>query len=72
MITMLVECHSGYAYADRPVAFEWQSERFEIKAIITEWRTPDSKHFQVSTIDEQIFELAYDFARDKWEVIDKT
>lgn len=72
MMDVLVECHSGYAYAERPVAFEWQRERFEIKAIIAEWQTPDSKHFQVSTFDEQIFDLVYEFSRDKWEIINKT
>jgi len=68
---VVVECHSGYAYAERPLAFKWQSERLEIKAIIAEWQTPQSKHFRVSTIDEQIFDLVYEFDRDAWEVIEK-
>lgn len=72
MIDTLVECHSGYAYTERPVAFEWHSERKEIKTIVAEWQTPQSKHFRVKTIDEHIFELVYEFDRDEWEVIDKT
>jgi putative sterol carrier protein len=63
-----VECHSGHAYAERPRAFRWQGERFEIKAIVAEWQTPQGKHFRVQTTDGQNFELVYKIDADAWEI----
>jgi hypothetical protein len=71
MAGAVVNCHSGYAYAERPVTFHWEGERLEIRSIIAEWQTPVSKHFRISTIDERIFEIVYDLAGDVWEVIEK-
>jgi len=62
-----VECHSGYAYAERPIALQWQGERLEIKTILAEWQTPDGKHFRVQTTDDQNFELIYRIAEDAWK-----
>jgi hypothetical protein len=62
-----VECHSGYAYAERPIALLWQGERLEIKTILAEWQTPDGKHFRVQTTDDQNFELIYRIAEDAWK-----
>jgi hypothetical protein len=62
-----VECHSGYAYAERPIALHWQGERLEIKMILAEWQTPDGKHFRVQTTDDQNFELIYRIAEDAWK-----
>ena len=62
-----VECHSGYAYAERPIALLWQGERLEIKTNLAEWQTPDGKHFRVQTTDDQNFELIYRIAEDAWK-----
>jgi hypothetical protein len=62
-----VECHSGYAYAERPIALQWQGERLEIKTILAEWQTPDGTHFRVQTTDDQNFELIYRIAEDAWK-----
>ena len=63
-----VECHSGYAYAERPVAFRWQGERLEIEVIEAQWRIPDGKRFQVRTRDGRIFELVYAELYDTWRI----
>ena len=55
----IVECHSDYTYAERPVALTWEGSRLEITEITAQWRTPDEKRFQVRTIDGQKFELSY-------------
>jgi hypothetical protein len=34
-----VECHSGYAYGERPVTFNWQGQRQEVVEILARWRT---------------------------------
>jgi putative sterol carrier protein len=64
----LVECHSGFTYADRPVALTWEGQRLEIAQILTEWRTPEKSHFRVRTSDGREFELAYSQAMDTWEI----
>ena len=55
----IVECHSGYAYAERPTAFTWQGQRLIIAKILSQGRTPQAKWFRVSTTNGQVFELSY-------------
>ena len=54
-MTRVVECHSGYTYAERPRAFTWEGERLDIETILAEWQTPESKHFRVITKQGQTF-----------------
>jgi len=63
-----IECHSGYAYAERPVALTWEGQRVEIVEILAQWRTPDMKCFRVLTSDGQEFELSYREATDEWQI----
>jgi hypothetical protein len=62
----LVECHSGYQYADRPTAIFWEGQRLEVVEILRLWRTPGMIYFRVITIDEQSFDLRYDEQADVW------
>jgi hypothetical protein len=64
-----VECHSSFAYAERPVALYWQDERHEITEILKSWDEPDSRHFSVAVEDGRVFELVYSASRDSWQVI---
>jgi hypothetical protein len=64
----LVECHSGYTYAERPVALRWQGWRLEVEAVEAEWRIPGGKRFLVRTRDGQQFELFYGEMYDEWRV----
>jgi hypothetical protein len=64
----LVECHSGFTYADRPVALTWEDQRLEITRILAEWRTPGIKHFRVRTSDDREFKLAYSQTTDEWQI----
>ena len=63
-----VECHSGYAYAEKPVALTWEAKRLEITEILAEWRTPQAKHFRVRTSDGQTFELSWLEASGEWQI----
>ncbi len=63
-----VECHSGYEYAERPVALHWEGERLEITAIEAEWRIPGGHCFRVKTRDERKFELFYGELYDEWRI----
>ncbi|MGA2489667.1 MAG: hypothetical protein ABSF99_05705 [Anaerolineales bacterium] len=64
----LVECHSGFTYADRPVALTWEGQRLEIVQILAEWRSTEIKHFRVRTSDGQVFVLAYSQTTDEWQI----
>lgn len=66
MIAIQVECHSGYAYVDRPTALYWDETRLEIRKIIQRWRTPAGWKFLVQTTDERTFEITYDAVLDSW------
>jgi hypothetical protein len=58
-MTGLVECHSGYTYAERPTALTWQGQRYAIVEILSQGLTPQTKWFRVRTADGQSFELTY-------------
>lgn len=64
----LVECHSEYEYAERPVAFYWEGNRLEIEAIEAQWRIPGGKRFRVRAQDGRVFELFYGELYDEWRV----
>ena len=64
----IVECHSGYKYAEKPIALTWQDQHLEVVEILQRWRTPETICFRVRTIDGQAFELCYDEQHDKWQI----
>lgn len=64
----LVECHSGYTYAERPIALHWQGERLLVQAIEARWRIPGATCFRVHTGDGRAFELFYGELYDEWRV----
>jgi hypothetical protein len=64
----IVECHSGFAYADRPVALTWQGLRLEVDAVLARGRTPQGAFFQVRAQDGRIFRLEHDEADDVWQI----
>jgi len=64
----IVECHSGFTYADRPLALTWEGQRLEIAQILAGWRTPEKNRFRVRTTDGREFELAYSQVTDEWQI----
>lgn len=64
----LVECHSGYEYAERPTALRWQEQRLEIVEIEAQWRIPGGRCFRVRTAGERKFELFYGELYDEWRI----
>jgi hypothetical protein len=65
----LVECHSGYTYAQRPTALYWQDKRLEIQEVLGEWHSPNARHFKIITASSLLFELAYQEDSDQWRII---
>jgi hypothetical protein len=64
----IVECHSDYTYAERPVAIIWEGKRLEIKEIMREWRRPLGKGFRVCTVDGQEFDLLFEDSSSEWKI----
>ncbi len=64
----IVECHSEYEYAEKPVALTWGGQRLGIAEILERWRIPGAKCFRVRTADGQVFELLYGELYDEWRI----
>lgn len=64
----IVECHSGYTYAERPTAIHWQDERLPIDEIEAQWRIPGGRKFRVQVSDGRRFELFYGELYDEWRI----
>lgn len=65
----LVVCHSGYTYAQRPTALYWQDKRLDIQEILSEWHSPNARHFKIITVNSLLFELTYQEDSDQWRII---
>ncbi len=64
----LVECHSGFTYAERPIALQWEGDRLEIEQIEDSWRIPGGRRFRVRVQDGRVFELFYGELYDEWRI----
>jgi hypothetical protein len=64
----IVECHSGYTYAERPIALRWEGERLPIVEIEALWWIPEGRRFRVRVEDGRVFELFYGELSDEWRV----
>ncbi|HZU86514.1 MAG TPA: hypothetical protein VFF78_03455 [Anaerolineaceae bacterium] len=64
----LVECHSGFEYAERPTALRWEDQRLKISAIEDQWCIPGGKKFRVRVEDGRVFELFYGELYSDWRI----
>lgn len=64
----LVECRSDTSYAERPLAFSWQGQRWEVVEILKRWHSPGMRGFLVRASTGGSFELLYDEQLDAWTV----
>jgi hypothetical protein len=67
-MTDRVECYSGFQYADKPRAVQWQGQLLEIIEIQAEWRTPVSRCFRVITRAGLCLDLSYTEMNDEWTI----
>jgi hypothetical protein len=63
-----VECHSGFTYAEKPVALTFLGRRLEVAEILAQGRTPQEKWFQVRTGDGRVFRLRYGEVSAEWQI----
>ncbi len=64
----LVECHSGYTYGERPIAFQWEGKRLLVAEVEATWRLPGGRRFRVRAEDGRVFELFYGELYDEWRI----
>jgi hypothetical protein len=67
-LTPQVECYSGSAYAERPIAFQYKGQRLFVNDIQDRWRIPGLMCFRVAIEDGRRFELLYNELTDIWEI----
>jgi len=65
---LVVECYSGYTYAEEPRAFIWLGQRHEVVQTERCWREPDGPRFRVRTGEGRRWNLAYDDAMSSWSL----
>ena len=51
--------YSGHTYAQRPVAFSWEGQNYQVETVMAESMTPEGKIFLVRTTSGEAFELVY-------------
>jgi len=54
-----VTFYSGHTYAQRPVAFTWEDQNYQVETVLAESLTPEGKIFLVRTTSGDEFELVY-------------
>ncbi len=70
-----VECYSGSAYGEKPIAFTRLGQRYTNLEVLSQGRTPLVKWFRVRTEAGEIFELSYNEAagespcEHEWKII---
>jgi hypothetical protein len=67
---LIVECHSGYTYAERPSAITSAGKRYIITNIIRQDKTPLGRMFYVLTADGREWRLLYNEESDRWQNLD--
>ena len=72
-----VSCRSGRSYADRPISFGLDGERYDIDNVESEWLEPGEKHFIVVATaandaeSEKRCHICYDTREDLWRLCEK-
>jgi hypothetical protein len=64
----IVQCHSEFTYAERPIRIYWQGSWLAVEEIQKQWRIPGGRKFQVLTEDQRSFELFYGELYDEWRI----
>lgn len=67
-----VECYAGSTYPERPLAFTWEGQRYEVQEVIRRRREPEGIGFLVrSTTSDILFDLFYNTESDSWQIVPK-
>jgi hypothetical protein len=73
LISIHVECHSGYKADEYPKCFYFGDAKFEIEEVTDRWyqgdsnpEWPVSNYFKVRVADGRLFIIKHDMENDTW------
>lgn len=66
---MNVFVYSGERNPERPVAFDWEGQRCEVKVVLAESRQPEGWKYNVRTQDGRIFQLFFAEINEEWTIL---
>jgi hypothetical protein len=61
-----VECHAGYRYPERPLAFTLGGKRLEVDQVLDRWYGEEAVFFKVLAEDRLVYLLRYAPGQDSW------
>jgi hypothetical protein len=68
-MTPVVECYAGSTYPERPRAFHWEDQRYEVQSVINQRREPAGVGFLVRcSPDDALFDLFYQTDENTWQI----
>ncbi len=68
-IPLRVECYSGYAADERPVAFQMGERRIPVAEVVDRWQGEDHAYFKLIGEDGMQYVIRQDRTSDSWELI---
>ncbi|HYL82517.1 MAG TPA: hypothetical protein VEU07_16995 [Candidatus Acidoferrum sp.] len=68
-IPLVVECYSGYAADERPVAIQLGARRIPVQLVIDRWYGEDHAYFKLAGEDGAVYLVRQDRTSDTWELI---
>lgn len=68
-VPLVVECYSGYAADERPVAIRLGERRILVQTIIDRWLGEDHAYFKLAGEDGLVYLIRQDRTTDTWELI---
>jgi hypothetical protein len=76
LISIKVECYSGYKVDEYPRCFHWNNERHEIDEILDRWyqsninpEWPSANYFKVHTTFDRQYIIKHEIERDEWYLV---
>lgn len=64
----IVDCHSGFRYAERPTSFQYMGQFHQIHAILSESKTENGYQFIVLAETRHQYQLVYEELHDAWQI----
>ena len=62
-------CYAGYKADERPTAFTWREQSYQVIDIIDRWYDQDGNYFKVLVQDGGQHLLRHDLNEDRWELV---
>lgn len=68
-IDIQVTSYAGYRADEKPTGFILGERSLAVREILDRWYGPDRRYFKVAADDENIYIIAHDEVRDRWELV---